>query len=405
MKIISPVLGVSCPLTQSVLGVLKIYDIFECVAEYLSIQDIIELLMTNSEYYRIYTLNNPYCKGLLVKKLLLFFSIKVDNKNKPKCAKNLLKIYWYFKRHMETDLADFLIYMIDNDINDKQLFDLFAENCKFLNKESDIDTRSIVSIDEEINDVYIRKRIISLDDMKYILCHGNGDFVDIILDRFIISVRLISHVISKILMKNVVSYKVDNEVLIKFIKHLFIKHCYGSFLDGDGVHIHSIIMMLVKYRRTAVLKYFLDKRKKYCTTKSGLDYQYLINECVKLKDRTHLKMFLNENSFDNSRFVNKTFVIINTHHIIEHCKGSHFDYVCYLVENYLGTAINTSVYIDSICQGIGMLILLKRISNVIDFNRQGLAKYITSENLEKINTSIENVYESENIPLNDRIYV
>jgi len=203
-------------------------------------------------------------------------------------------------------------------------------------------------------------------------------------------------------MKNVIS-KVDNSILIKFTKYLFTKHCYSSFLEGDNPYINSIISLLVKYKRTIVLKYFLDKKRKYVTRSTCLDYQYLVNKCVEIEDRTHLKMLLKENEFDNKRFVNKSFVIINTHQIIEHCKNARFDYICYLVENCLGNTINTGLYIDSICQGIELLILSKRNMYLLKF--ENLKRHITFENLEVINKTIGSIYKINNTQLSKRIYI
>jgi len=383
---------------------LMVYDIFESVAEYLSIEDVISLLLTNKDYYKIYTNNQDYCETLFIQKVLTSFHINTDDKrilytDKTKKAQTLLRMYWYFKRHDMTSTVDFLIYMIDNDISDKCLFRLFVSNCNFRNSETRINDTRVINY----SDTYILfSKVISFDDMKYLLVHGNEHFVDIILEIFTIPVTLISYVMQKILMKNVIS-KVDNSILIKFTKYLFTKHCYSSFLEGDNPYINSIILLLVKYKRTIVLKYFLDKKRKYVTRSTCLDYQYLVNKCVEIEDRTHLKMLLKENEFDNKRFVNKSFVIINTHQIIEHCKNARFDYICYLVENCLGNTINTGLYIDSICQGIELLILSKRNMYLLKF--ENLKRHITFENLEVINKTIGSIYKINNTQLSKRIYI
>jgi hypothetical protein len=386
--------------------VLKVYDIFEGIAQYLSIEDVISLLLTNTEYYKIYTNNKDYCDILFIRKVLKSFHINILDKSilytdKTRKGGILLKMYWYFKRHVTASTVDFLIYMIDNDISDKCLFRLFVSNCNYKNGGmTRVDDTRVINY----SDTYtLFSNVISFDDMKYLLVYGNEDFVDIILEFFTIPVVLISYVMQKILMKSVISYKVDNSSLIKFTKYLFTKHCYSGFLEADGVYIHSIITLLVKYKRTIVLKYFLEKKKKYLTRTSGLDYQYLVNKCIEMEDRTHLKMLLKQIEFDNKRFVNKSFVIINTHQIIEHCKNARFDYVCYLVENCLGSTINTGLYIDSICQGIELLILSKCHGYLLKF--ENLKRYINSENLETINKTIGDVYNSNNTPLNKRIYI
>ena len=220
---------------------------------------------------------------------------------------------------------------------------------------------------------------------------------------FTIPVVLISNVIYQILTRAFISNKMLDNMLEKYIKYLFVKHCYGQFLEQDGSYIHSIITILIKYKKTAVLRYLLDKKNKYMTITNGLDYQYLVNKCIEMEDRVHLKILLKQIHFDNKRFVNKSFVIINTHQIIEHCKNAKFDYMCYLVENCLGNTINTGLYIDSICQGIELLILSKRYAYLLKFGN--LKRYINTEHLETINKTIGSVYNSNNTPLNKRIYI
>ena len=87
-------------------------------------------------------------------------------------------------------------------------------------------------------------------------------------------------------------------MLEKYIKYLFVKHCYGQFLEQDGSYIHSIITILIKYKKTAVLRYLLDKKNKYMTITNGLDYQYLVNKCIEMEDRVHLKILLKQIHFD-----------------------------------------------------------------------------------------------------------
>lgn len=385
---------------SGVFGDIMIYDIFEHLVNNLTVKETVSLLLINKQSYTTYTDNRHYCDKLLVRKILESFGVKYKCSNKynkvDNSVKILLKIYWYFKGHVKSNIVDVLIYMIDNDIDDDWIFELFASNCKFRGVNINCDTR-VINDNIDVNIVFDN---ISLDDMKYILVYGSEKKINVILDMFTIPVLLISHVIHKILTRGV--FKTLDTVLIKFIKYLFVKHCYGRFLEEDSSYIHSIITILIKYKKTAVLKYFLDKKNKYSTT-SSLDYQYLVNRCIEYEDRTHLKILLRANEIDNTRFVNKTFVIINTHYIIQHCKNARFDYIGYLVEHCLGDSINASLYIDSICQGIELLILSKRNSFLLQFEK--VTRYLTLENLDKINMYIKDIYDSGNVKITNRIFV
>lgn len=394
----------NCLEKSGVWGDIMIYDIFEYLAGSLTVEETVSLLLTNKESYTMYTDNKNYCDKLLVRKILESFGIKYKWSNKydiykqDNTMKTLLNVYWYFKRHVKSNIVDVLIYMIDNEIDNDMVFGLFASNCKFRGVNINSDTR-VVNNNVDVNSMFD----ISLDDMNYILVYGCEKKIDLILNMFTIPVVLISNVIYQILTRAFISNKMLDNMLEKYIKYLFVKHCYGQFLEQDGSYIHSIITILIKYKKTAVLRYLLDKKNKYMTITNGLDYQYLVNKCIEMEDRVHLKILLKQIHFDNKRFVNKSFVIINTHQIIEHCKNAKFDYMCYLVENCLGNTINTGLYIDSICQGIELLILSKRYAYLLKFGN--LKRYINTEHLETINKTIGSVYNSNNTPLNKRIYI
>jgi hypothetical protein len=394
----------NCLEKSGVWGDIMIYDIFEYLAGSLTVEETLSLLLTNKESYTMYTDNKNYCDKLLVRKILESFGIKYKWSNKydiykqDNTMKTLLNVYWYFKRHVKSNIVDVLIYMIDNEIDNDMVFGLFASNCKFRGVNINSDTR-VVNNNVDVNSMFD----ISLDDMNYILVYGCEKKIDLILNMFTIPVVLISNVIYQILTRAFISNKMLDNMLEKYIKYLFVKHCYGQFLEQDGSYIHSIITILIKYKKTAVLRYLLDKKNKYMTITNGLDYQYLVNKCIEMEDRVHLKILLKQIHFDNKRFVNKSFVIINTHQIIEHCKNAKFDYMCYLVENCLGNTINTGLYIDSICQGIELLILSKRYAYLLKFGN--LKRYINTEHLETINKTIGSVYNSNNTPLNKRIYI
>lgn len=394
----------NCLEKSGVWGDIMIYDIFEYLAGSLTVEETLSLLLTNKESYTMYTDNKNYCDKLLVRKILESFGIKYKWSNKydiykqDNTMKTLLNVYWYFKRHVKLNIVDVLIYMIDNEIDNDMVFGLFASNCKFRGVNINSDTR-VVNNNVDVNSMFD----ISLDDMNYILVYGCEKKIDLILNMFTIPVVLISNVIYQILTRAFISNKMLDNMLEKYIKYLFVKHCYGQFLEQDGSYIHSIITILIKYKKTAVLRYLLDKKNKYMTITNGLDYQYLVNKCIEMEDRVHLKILLKQIHFDNKRFINKSFVIINTHQIIEHCKNAKFDYMCYLVENCLGNTINTGLYIDSICQGIELLILSKRYAYLLKFGN--LKRYINTEHLETINKTIGSVYNSNNTPLNKRIYI
>lgn len=149
------------------------------------------------------------------------------------------------------------------------------------------------------------------------------------------------------------------------------------------------------------------------TRGSGLDYHYLVNKCVEMQDRIHLRLLLEENSKDNrSGLFGKNYVIINTHHVIDHCKNARFSYIAFLVEHCLGRAINTTLYIENICEGLESLIVSKYLPNLHNVrnlhnlrNFEDLRIYISEENIQVINKHISGVYDSFCISGENRFYL
>ena len=385
-----------------------IYDVFENVAQYLSICEIIAFLLASKSNYTMYLINKHYCDIILNRKIFEFLDIEITSTDviASDKTKNIFRIYNYFRNHWKSSKPDYLVYMIDNEIDDPDLFRLFASKCTFRNIIDSNDIRMV----NYTGTVVVNKNeysLISFNDMKYMLIHGNRAQLDILLETYNIPVCLLSYATNEILISDNVLFKKSsrsNVILRRFIKYMFVKHCLGSFVSTDNTYVHSILLMLIKYKRTDVFKYFLEKKSKYMMLGSGLDYQYLVNKCVEMQNRIHLLLLLEENKKDNNLgLLTKNYVIINTHHIIDHCKNARFDYIGFLVEHCLGRAINTALYVESICQGVESLIMSKNITGLhrLDILRE----YISDNNREFINKHINSIYDSFYISYDNRFYL
>lgn len=408
------------------------YDIFEQLSKYLSVQDIINIFSSNKMCYNIYKRNENYCNRIFVKKIIRFFAFERIF-GKTDSVKHLFRMFYYFKNHRICYRADFLIYMIDNSIKDIELFYFYASQCRFRNiiknnlyNDTDADNEDNDDTDEDnrdtdedntgnvqpdrriiyysdlyISDWYVPNRFnnntikfISLNDMKYILLNSDIDQLNILFDLFNIPISLLSYTIKEMLFRN---YSPSDNYLMTFVKYMFVKHCFGKFNDIDNSYIFPILSTLISYKRTNILKYFLNKKRQYMVTGQGIDYQSLVNKCIELQDKVHLDILMNENKYDNSKnLLQKHFIIINTHRIINLCRSAKFNYLKYLVENYLGKNINSMIYIESICVGLEKLILSKNFKLIA--NIQLLSEYINDSNKIYINDYISRCY--DNVKLN-----
>jgi hypothetical protein len=307
--------------------------------------------------------------------------------------------------------------MVDNNVYSIDLFKLIISKCIFRkgfmnndndytnNDDNDDDNSRMLNLNYTSINVIYDNSVILLSDMKYLLVYTNSEQLDVLLKTFNIPLVLLSYTIRDRLFSNGYNYNTDsNKCLKAIVLYLFVKNCYGSFTLIDNIHVHSILTSLIRYKRTDVVNYFLYNKNKYIVMGFGLDYQYLINKCVEMQDKTHLDLLIIENKKDNNNEqMNKSYVIINKDHITNHCRNGRFKYLDFLVNKYLGETINTNVYIQSICNGIREIILSKKTKRLLDFHY--LKHHISDVNIDYLNTYMFNLYNSIKLCETKRIFI
>jgi hypothetical protein len=152
-----------------------IYDIFETLSKYLSVQDIVNVLTVNKSVYDIYKYSENYCNKIFVTKIIQYFGFELVF-NKINSIKHLFRMFYYFKNHNICYTADFLVYMIDNSIKDVELFRFYASQCYF----RDIITNKLI----KHKFISINHKFISINHMKYILANSDTDQLDVIFSLF-----------------------------------------------------------------------------------------------------------------------------------------------------------------------------------------------------------------------------
>lgn len=363
------------------------YDIFEKVSEYLSIQDMISFLMLNKECYGLYKYNKKYNDMLFVKKFLQFLNLNTfEYKILEGNPKKILKMYFYFKNHPSAHLSDILVYMIDNFIIDYNFFRFVSSKCVFKNISRVDDLFTYQSFwDRCESNTYIY-----MSDIEYILKYGDSKHLDIILSLFDLSMDTLSHIFTS---RSSCGTQGCLKVLIKY---MFIKHCFGMFCSVDQPLFLSCFVSLIKYKNTDVVRYTLEKKRKYIKT-GNLDYNYLVNQCVKMEDRKIFKLLLDEYEYDKNS-ISRELLVINTHHIINHLRNGKINYIVYLVNHYLGNSIEV---VNSICESIDDLVVKNKFDELQELSN--LEKFLSRDNFEMIRKKLYNVYKKRNIKLFLRI--
>jgi len=389
---------------QKVFTDIVCFDICLDLFKYFDISDFIHFFILSKDiYYYVYLQNRHYFNKLLINKILKYFyferRLNLETCDLDSISIILFKIYKHFKHHRCSHRIDFLLYILENQIDCDILFEYYANFCKFDYKfNTDNLTRTILlnDVDNVDTETNFKKELsnISISDMKYILIYSNTNQLRIILRIFTIPVSILSYTIDELLLNN------DDEKIGHIIDYMFYRFCFGSFDDLSKMYVHKIIICLIKNKKTALFQQFLLNKRYYFKGNYILDYQELVNNTIDLQDRPHLNMLLQEIKHDNKRLVknniNPVFVIINTHLVIDMCKKARFMYLKYIIDNILGDSINYELYIQSICEGIQVLLHkepqeIKRI--------QCLSPVLTDKNKQLINKYLDNLYKSENIKI------
>jgi hypothetical protein len=350
------------------------YDVFEKVCEYLSIQDMISFLMLNKQCYDLYKYNKRYNDMLFVKKFLQFLNLDTFE-YKILETKNILKMYFYFKNHPSAHLSDILVYMIDNSLIDYIFFRFISSKCVFKTIPRVDDSVTQLNIDFTCQSFWDRcesNTYIYMSDIEYILKYGDDKHLDIILSFFDVSMVTLTRIfISR-------SSCGTQRCLKVLVKYMFIKHCFGMFCSVNQKLFLSCFVSLIKYKKTDVVRYILEKKRKYIK-RGHLDYNYLVNRCVEVEDRKIFKLLLDEYEYDKNSGIQIELLVINIQHIIKHLRNGKINYIVYLVNHYLGNSIE--VLVDSICESIDNLVITET-DELHELNN--LEKFLSRDNFEKI---------------------
>lgn len=350
-------------------------DVFENIIKFLDYKSIKNVCLVNKILYNYYN-HNRNCDLIVINKIENLFSVK---NGKYKYNKHIInnikkiynKIYNQFRTHNNTYLVDMIIYLIETKYeNSIYILESLLSEC-ILRMEPN----------------YLDKRVITFNDMTYIIVYSNNEELKIILSLFTIPLSIFYYSVQQILYKNYYEKKGYKTRLYQIIDYIYYKYCFRKMDYMSDMYIHNILTQFIRYNESTLTRYFLVKKEYY---KNSLMYQTLIQECIRYESLDNLKLFINEMNNEPE----KTYIIIDKNVIEVISRRGSFHIIKYVIENLMGDFINLSGYIKSICIGIDhydghkfdmYFKKLEMIKECLNNNSKEMINMSLSKNLRNIN--------------------
>jgi hypothetical protein len=334
------------------------YDILDSIVKYLDIDCTINLLVSSKVLYNIYRHNKHY-EIVMINKMIQYFPSlrvfeinykKMDNINELYTCLN--KIYNHFNKHKNASLSEMLVYLCDNKMSHKNIFEKIISYCYFTK-----------------NGEYVYNAI-RADDLLYLLTFCTD--ISLITQYIYVDAMILLHVI-----KYKISTKNKKDALFLF-NYLLFKHFfrYSEYIEDI---ITDIVCEVIKYGDISFLEEIYKKQIMY---KFKLNYQKIINNCIQQKrleclELAHVKM-CEQNQLLSGRNIPIRPLMITKDYVRILMKKKAYVLLSRVIELYLTEIINMNGYVNEIIHNF-------------DYNNNeclGLLRYLNDKNKNRINERI-----------------
>jgi|LakMenEpi03Aug12_release.lakeMendotaPanAssembly.Ray.scaffolds.fasta_scaffold161221_2 hypothetical protein len=339
------------------------YDILDNIINYLDVDSIINLIVSSKELYSIYRHNKHYEIVMINKMIKYFSSLKRFEINYRKMNDDdinelyicLNKIYNNFNRHKNASLSEMLVYLCDNNMSHKNIFEKIISYCYFTK-----------------NGEYVYNAI-RADDLLYLLTFCKGI---LLITKYIY--------IDAVILLNVIKYKIstkNKEDTLFLFNYLLFKHFfrYSEYIEDI---ITDIVCEIIKYDDILILDEIYKKQNMY---KFKLNYQKIINSCIRQKrleclELAHVKMSEQNQLLSGSNIPIQPLMITKDYVRIIMKKKAYF-MLSRVIELYLSNIINMNGYVNEII-------------NNFDYNNNEcleLLRYFNDNNKNRINERMKEI--------------
>lgn len=351
------------------------FDVFTLLLQYLDLRDSHHFIVSCKHIYSEYQMNKRWVDTYLTRKIYRYFGFSLDQLLvTPGLIRDCFSLYNHFKNHQHSDRVDFIFYIIEKDLQSLHLFQSILSDCVF-RETTPLTTLHRFSSMQTLYTDPSTSHVISSHDLQYILTYCTPEQLQVIFRKFTIPCETLADTVD-----DLVNRSHPYQKLKMYIDYMLYKHYFnGRFsCDMDRNYFNYACIHFMKRNDRKNLQYLLVKCDKYKA--NVLDYQPLVNKCIEMEDTENLDLLIDHLNRYNQQAVHKSYIIIPQHYITTLSRRHSFDYLRFLIDNYIGSNINTMAYLYSIYHGL----LIKSGQKNIKYISEQLSRFLTSKNVEII---------------------
>jgi hypothetical protein len=317
------------------------FDVLENIVQFCDIDSSINLMLSSKKIYYLYQAGEMYLRKIICKKICERYGLSFLVFSEPIC-KELFYLHSVLKRMEDYTFGDILRCLAPRVTKGNHLlFSYCVSACDF-------------QFWPKQHYIKFRPRYLSTRDLEYVLVHGNASAYKIVFGELFIPSGMLAQCI-KTMLRSLYEKTCNDEhklryKIVDFINHTLAKN-HMHFNAENRIYYRDILKSVVIYHQWEIMKSTLVLQRKY---EIPFDYDYMINEAVKVDDLHIIKILFAENRLHMTKYP-LTDIKIRPESVVRLFSCGELNSLSYILSYMIGNTINMTEYVESICHGLDVL--------------------------------------------------
>jgi hypothetical protein len=344
------------------------FDVLENIVRFCDIDSSINLMLSSKKVYCLYQAGHTYLQKIICKKICERYGLSFMLLSEPIC-KELFYLHSILKKQEDYTFGDILRCLAPRVTKANHLlFSYCVSACDF-------------QFWPKQHYIKFRPRYLSTRDMEHILIRGNAHAYKIMLSDMFIPSGVMSQCI-KMMLRSLYEKTCHDEhhlryKIVEFINYTICKN-HMHYNAENRIYFREILKSIIHFHQWEILKSTLVLKRKY---EIPFDYNYMINEAVKVDDLHIIKILFAENRLDMTKYP-LTDIKIRPESIVRLFSCGELNSLSYILSYMIGNMVNTTEYVESICHGVDVLFESKNGGNIINllYKMNVVSQHLTTDN-------------------------